>query len=153
MSHHTRLLVNIFRWYLSTESWIFASQLYYLFRLKEIADVPLKGICSLSALQCFWSYKSQSTMNHKTQNTGEEKAARPGFRLSSFCSTVVNREWAMEVSSCPLSPSLLEAALRSNGREHCAEPTSGYRRWDPGISPLLQHRENGKACCFLRGLS
>lgn len=51
---------------ISTESWIFANQLYYLFRLKEIAEVPWKGICFLSALQCFWSYV---WVNYEPQNT------------------------------------------------------------------------------------
>lgn len=148
MSHHARLLVNIFKWYLSTESWIFANQLYYLFRLKGITEVPWKGICSLAALQCFWSYKSESTMSHKTQKTGEEKAARSGFHLSAFCSTVARREWAHRGQLLPLSPSLLEAAPLSNGGEHCAELTLGYRRWDPGISPLLQYRENEESLLF-----
>lgn len=65
--------------------------------------MPLKGICSLSALHAF-EVISLSQLRiikqkllegeRKGKNTGEKKAARPGFHLSSFCSTVARREWA-----------------------------------------------------------
>lgn len=154
MSHHARLLVNIFKWYLSTESWIFANQLYYLFRLKEITEVPWKGICSLSALQCFWSYKSESTMNHKTQNTGEEKAARPGFRLSAFCSTVARREWAHRGQLLPLSPILLGSSSTEQWRGTLRRADLGLQK----METLESHHcystgRTRKACCFDHGLS